>query len=257
MLGGVCELAQWAPTTVTAGLRLCAELSERFATNRAVLVPVLLTKARLAALGGDLNGAKAALVTARTHTSDLHLDVADAVIMDVTGLVDSLAGDHRLAESSYRQCQELLLELGRPKDASFYEACAARELFEQGKVAEAEAALDRLTATAPEMDLRTRVIAGALRARIAAVTSRPDQAFETATATARLSEQTDDLCLQGDCYADLAIVAAQGGQQTLAAESAATALDRYRAKGATRLIMRAQRLLGGVGDRQDLERGVS
>ncbi len=254
LLGAICELAQWAPTTVSAGLKVCAEMSERFAANRAVLVPVLLTKARLAALGGDLNGARAALAAARTHTSELHLDVADAVIMGVTGLVDALAGDHRLAESSYRRCQQLLLDMGLPGESTAYEAYAARELFEQGKVADAERALAALTQAAPGMDLRTEVIVSALNARIAAVTGRAAQALELAERTAARAEQTDDLCLQGDCYADLAIVAAQAGQQTDAAEAAAKALDRYQAKGATRLIMRARRLLGAVGDRQD--RGV-
>jgi len=75
-----------------------------------------------------------------------------------------------------------------------------------------------------------------------------------AMSTAELSERIDDPCLQGDCYADLAIVAAQSGQQAQAAQAAAAALDRYLAKGATRLAMRAQRLLAVLGDRQAPER---
>ncbi|HET9894230.1 MAG TPA: AAA family ATPase [Streptosporangiaceae bacterium] len=251
LLAAICELAQWAPTTVSAGLKVCAELSERFAANRAALVSVLLTKARLAALGGDLNGARAALAAAKAHTSDLHLNVADAVIMGVTALVDALAGDHRLAETSYRRCQRLLIDVGLAGESIVYEAYAARELFEQGKVADAERALRLLTETAPGMDLRTEVIVNALNARIAAVTGRAALALELAEGAAARSEQTDDLCLQGDCYTDLAIVAAQAGQQAEAAEAAAIALDRYQAKGAARLIMRAQRLLGAVGDRQN------
>jgi tetratricopeptide (TPR) repeat protein len=254
MLGAICELAQWSPTTVSAGLRLCAEMSDRFAANGSVLVPVLLTQARLAGLGGDLNGARAALADVRTHLSDLHLDIADAVVLSVTALVDSLAGEHRTAEMNYRACQGLHLELGRPRDAAAYEAYAARELFEQGKVHETAVALTRLSTKAHVMDLRTKVMADALSARISAASGRAAHVLDLAAETARLSEQTDDLCLQGNCYADLAIVAAQSGRQAEAAQAAATALERYLAKGATRLAVRADRLLAALGDRQMPER---
>jgi class 3 adenylate cyclase len=252
--GAICELAQWAPTTVSAGLKLCAELTERFEANRANLVPVLMTKAHLAALGGDLNGARAALVEVRTYTNELHLDISDAAIIGVSGHVDALGGDHRLAEASYRKCQQLLIEMGQPSGATTYEAHAARELFEQGKVAETVQALDKLTSAAQALDLRTELIVTSLQARIAAATGRAAQAHELATRVAQRSEQTDDLCLQGDCYVDLAIVAAQAGQQADAAEAAATALDRYEAKGASRLSLRAKRLISSVGGRVPAER---
>lgn len=250
MLGAICEMAQWSPISVEAGLKLCAQMSERFATNRAVLRAVLLTQARLAGLGGDLNGARAALAAAKAHTIDLHLDVADAVVLGVSALVDALAGEHRSAEMSYRRCQGLLVELGRPRKAAAYEAYAARELFEQGKVHEAGVALGRLSTKAHVMDLRTKVMTDSLGARISAASGRAAQVVSLATAAAKLSEQTDDLCLQGNCYADLAIVAAQAGRQTEAAQAAAVALDRYLAKGASRLAVRAQRLLATLGDRQ-------
>ena len=254
MLGAICEMAQWSPISVEAGLRLCAEMSERFATNRAVLRTVLLTQARLAGLGGDLKGARAALGLAKVHASDLHLDVADAAMLGVSALVDALAGEHRTAEMSYRRCQGLLLELGRPRTAAAYEAYAARELFEQGKVHEARVALGRLSTKAHVMDLRTKVMTDALDARISAASGRAAQVLDLAVAAAELSEQTDDLCLQGNSYADLAIVAAQAGRQVDAAHAAAIALDRYLAKGASRLAVRAQRLLATLGDGQVPER---
>jgi len=254
MLGAICEMAQWSPTTVTAGLKLCSEMSERFAANGSVLVPVLLTQARLAGLGGDLNGARAALAEARAHMSDLHLDIADAMVLGVAALVDSLAGEHRKAEMSYRGCHGLLLEMGRPRDAAAYEAYAARELFEQGRVHEAGAALGMLSARTEVMDLRTKVIVDALSARVAAASGLAAHVVDSAASTAARSEQVDDLCLQGDCYADLAIVAAQAGQQTEAAHAASLSLDRYLAKGASRLAVRAQRLLATLSDKQAPER---
>jgi class 3 adenylate cyclase len=254
MLAAICEMAQWSPTTVSAGLKLCADMSERFAANGSVLVTVLLTQARLTGLGGDLQGARAALANARDHLNELHLEIADAVVLAVTALVDSLAGEHRTAEMSYRNCQGMLLEMSRPRDAVAYEAYAARELFNQGKVHETGAALGMLSAKTDLMDLRTKIMVDALGTRVAAATGLAAHVVDLAMSTAKLSEQMDDLCLQGDCYADLAIVAAQAGQQAQAAQAAATALDRYLAKGATRLEVRARRLLAVLGDRQAPER---
>jgi|HubBroStandDraft_1064217.scaffolds.fasta_scaffold02618_4 class 3 adenylate cyclase len=247
ILGAICELAQWTPAPVGASLKLCAEMSERFATNRALLVPVLLTRARLAAVAGDLADARVALAAAKEYTTDLHLDVAEAMVMAASGLIESLSGDHRNAEASYRRGQALLLQMGRSSDAMMYEAYAARELFEQGNMPGAEQAADQLALGGAAMDLRTKVIVSALAARIAAASGRSAQAVELAADGAALSEETDDLCLQGDCYTDLAIVAAAARQQAAAADAAATALDRYQAKGASMLAARAQRLIATGG----------
>ncbi len=248
LLGALCELAQWAPTPVSVSLALCDELVERFATSRVLLVPVLFTKARLAAIGGDLDAARAALGAAREYISDLHLDVGEVVLAALTGLVDSLAGDHREAEAGYRRSHALLVQMGRVKDALVYGAYAARELFEQGDIGAADQAADRLITEAPALDLRTDVVRTALLARINAANGELDRAIELAVKATELSEKTDDLYLQGDCYADLAIVAAQASQSVAAADAATTGLDRYRAKGASMHTVRAQQLIAMVGE---------
>jgi len=248
LLTAICEVAQWSPIDVESGLRLCAQMSERFATNRAMLVPVLLTKARLAAVGGDLMQARAALAEAAAHTSDLHLqvDAADVFMLAITALVDSLAGDHKIAAAGYRRARDLLLEMGRAPDAVVYVAYAARELFDQGALTDAEQALQQLTSGAVELDPRTVVLATSLRARLAACAGQLRQAVELAASSAAMSEQADDLCLQGNTYLDLAIVARQAGQLELAERAATTAIDRYQAKGASGLIRRARNLMGTV-----------
>jgi class 3 adenylate cyclase len=256
LLCAICELAQWAPTPVRDSLRLCAEMSERFATNRVLLVPVLLTMARLAAVAGDLSIAKSALAAAREYTNDLHLDLAEVVITEVSGLVDALAGDHQRAQASYRRGQALLLQLGRTRDALAFDAYAAREAFEQGDLAGADLAARRLADCASSADgadgadgtdLRTKVVVHALRGRIAAATGQLGLAMDfSQTATAH-SDETDDLCLQGGCYTDLAIVAQAAGRPAIASHAAAAALDRYLAKGASRLADRSQKLIADAG----------
>ena len=243
LLGAICELAQWAPTPVATGLTLCAELSEQFASNRALLVPVLLTRARLAALGDDLADAQAALDTARAYTGDLHLDLADAAIMAVSGQVAALADDHGLAEVSYRRSQALLLEMGQAGEARTFEACAARELYEQGHADQASQALGRLVSNPAPMDLRTQIIAQSLDARIASTLGQHQRALDLARGVAELARSTDDLCLRGDAYLDLAMVSHHAGEADQATMAARQAMDRYQAKGATRPAARVRRWL--------------
>jgi predicted ATPase len=250
ILSAICELSQWTPTPVSVGLSLCAELSAQFAANRALLVPVLLTQARLSALADDLPGARRALAAVQECTTDLHLDLANAAAVAVSGIVASLGEQHDVAEADYRRVQALLLTLGQAGAARTYQAWAARELFEQGQVEQAWHALDQLSAelgSPGTADLRTRIVIQALTARILSARGEHDQAVRLATETARSSEGTDDLWLQGDARFDLAVVAYQAGQADEAHAAASAALDRYRARGATRLIARAERWLAAVG----------
>lgn len=240
---GICELGQWAPTTVSSGLALCAELAVKFADNGTLLVPVLLTRARLAALRGDFELARNTVLTLRGHASDLHLDLADAATCAVSGLVESLAGDHAAALAGYQQSQALLAELGQDGAMRGIQACAARELFELGRTSDAAEAAAALSAASCGPDLRTTIQLKALAARIDAENGRADLAVIAASEAVTMSEQTDDLCLQGDCLADLAVVLHSAGQLAGAAVAADRACGRYQAKEATWLSKRVERWL--------------
>jgi class 3 adenylate cyclase len=243
LLAGICEVVQWSPMDVDSGLRLCAETAHRFAANRAMLVLVLVTKARLTALNDDLDTARATLAEAATYSNDLHVDLYDAAMLGVTALVDSLAGDHRLAAVGYRRTWDLLIDLDQAPSALVYAAYAARELFEQGAVQRSELALRQLMDGPVELDPRTTVVTTSLQARLAASAGRLAEAVRLAQSAAELSEQADDLCLQGNSYLDLALVASQSAQPDLARRALGTAIGRYEIKGACGLIRRARNLL--------------
>lgn len=251
ILGAICELSQWTPTPVRAGLALCASMSARFAANRALLVPVLLTRARLSALADELPAAREALAAVAAQTSELHLDLADAATVAMSGLVAALAGEHAAAEADYRRSQDMLVALGQTAAARTCEACAAREIFEQGDLGRASRAVDKLTAdpaATAASDLRTRIIIQALAARILSARGDHDQAVQLAMTAAASSDDTDDLCLQGDASLDLAVVARRAGRAGQADAAAAAALERYRARGAIRLVARAELWLSRRGD---------
>ncbi|WP_406208198.1 AAA family ATPase [Kitasatospora sp. NBC_01560] len=232
LLCAVCELAQWAPTGVPAGLELCAMLGHRFAAGRALLIPVLVTRAHLEALGGDLDGARRTVADALAYSGDVHADLADAVVLDASGFVESLAGAHEVAEARYRQSLSVLRTTEHASDTRNTEVAIARELFAQGRTAAAAEALDRIGRDGGSPGLRARLGTAALRGRIASVRGRHEEAVAEALAARALVAGSDDPCLTGDTLFDLAIVLAAAGRTGRAREEGSAALHRFEAKGA-------------------------
>jgi class 3 adenylate cyclase/tetratricopeptide (TPR) repeat protein len=248
LLCAICELTQWAPTPVTTGLELCATLCRRFAASRTLLVPVLVTRAHLEALAGDVGAARRTLAEASTYSRDLHLDLADAAVMDAAGFVESLAGAHDAAVARYRQSLSLLHATQHALDTENTEVALARELFNQGDADAAAAALDRIERAGELTSLRARIGSAALRGRIASARGRHDQAVTAGTAARDLGADTDDLCLVGETLFDLAIVLAAAGIPGRATAEGTEALRRFEAKGATLRATRIREWLGGAGD---------
>jgi tetratricopeptide (TPR) repeat protein len=246
LLCAICELAQWAPRPVAAGLELCAALDRRFAGNRALLVPVLLTRAHLTAIAGDVDGARRILATARDYTGDLHLDLAHAAVMELSGLLESLAGAHDKAERYLRQSLSVLRSARSAPDTQNTEVAIARELFEQGQVAAAERALEEVEMDDEAASLRARIAAEALHARIASVRERHDDAVAAARRAQELSTGIDDLCLSGETLFDLAVVLAKAGMAAEAAVESVNALRKFEAKGATLLAGRVREWLADL-----------
>ncbi|MFF7588513.1 AAA family ATPase [Kitasatospora purpeofusca] len=282
LLCAVCELAQWTPTPVAASLELCALLGRRFAANRSLLIPVLVARAHLEALDGDVAAARSTLAEALTCSHDVHTDLADAVVLDAAGFVESLAGAHEVAEARYRQSLGVLRAAEHAPDTRTTEVAIARELFAQGRTEAAAAALaalappggpDRGTGDPPgdrpdgrldgrddgrddggpgdrdSGNPRARLCATALRGRLASARGDHTEAVAAATAARRLSEGSDDPCLVGETLFDLAIVLRAAGQAGRATAEGTEALRMFEAKGAALPAGRVRAWLaaGGTG----------
>lgn len=209
-----CELAQWSPKHLDEGLALCADLAERFAGDRSLLVMVLFTKARLLALRGEFAAAHALLDQAGEHARDLNLPLAGTAVLQTRALVTSLAGNHAAAALLYDEAAQTL---GMPVAASSLRVYAARERFHAGThLAELP--------SSPGLEFRAELLATCLRARAG---SRED--VEVALA---MLCRTDDPCLRGDALAELAHVAGR--------ELAEQAVELYLARGATVLADRVR-----------------
>ncbi|WP_043633798.1 AAA family ATPase [Nonomuraea candida] len=232
LLSGVCELAQWSPTPIGDGLVLCAELAARFAGDRALLVPVLITQARLLALAGETSDARAVLATAARHAADLHLDLAAGAVTQVSGLVESLDGRPPAAVALFRRAAGALRAAGQPAPAATLDVYAARELVRQGRHGEAARALDRVVAAGVRLQARGELILLALRARLASLEGDHGRAVTLAARAAERLDRTDDPCLRADVLAELAEAYRTANQPALAADAAGRALRCYAAKGA-------------------------
>lgn len=237
LLCAICELSQWSPTRVSVGLARCGELVTRFAFNRPLLVPVLVTLARLAALAGDLDTARQTLAAVFGHARELHLIVAEAAALEVAGLVESVSEAYGKAEAAYSRAEQILRAGGQVQDAQTLAAAKARALFDQGLVEEARAVLAGITRGRPEVDLRTQVLIKAVSGRLASVCGSGDRGVEVAREAARLAGQTQDPCLQAEVYFDLACVLASADRHAEGAAAAETALTCCRAKGAEGVAM--------------------
>ncbi|MFE6869726.1 AAA family ATPase [Kitasatospora sp. NPDC057692] len=254
LLCAVCELAQWTPTPVAASLELCDLLGRRFAANRSLLIPVLVSRAHLEALAGEVPAARRTLAEALTYSHDVHADLADAVVLDAAGFVESLAGAHEAAEARYRQSLGVLRAAEHVPDTRTTEVAIARELFAQGRTDAAAAALDLLggdpvdgaddgavgsaadgTAVDPAGagNPRARLGAAALRGRIASARGRHAEALAAAEAARALSAGSDDPCLVGETLLDRAMVLRAAGQAERATAEGTEALRMFEAKGAT------------------------
>jgi tetratricopeptide (TPR) repeat protein len=191
-------------------------------------------------------GARRALATARASTSGLHLDLADAAVMEMTGFVESLAGDHRKAEAHYRRALAVLRTAQQAPDTQNIEVAIARELFRQGRAGAAGLALDRIEAGSPVMSTRARIAATGLRARIAAASGRHEQALALARDAEARAAGTDDPCLAAQALTDLAVAAREAGQPREARRAGHDAQRLLAAKGADMLAARLRDWLDAV-----------
>jgi hypothetical protein len=254
----LCELARWAPTSVRAGLELCEMLAVRFAVNRALLIPVLVTQAFLAALAGDLDAARAVLSAARAQANDVHLDdLAETVVIEISALTESLAGAHGRAGDLYRQEEAMLAANGQALAARIAGTDVARELLAQDQVTAAAAALDAVGpvdgaggAGSEEASPRLRIAVTALRARVAIATRDAGRAVMLAREAGLLAAGTDDLYLAGEIHFDQAIVLRAAGLEDEAAAAGRLALARFGAKGAALPAGRVRAWLAGDGEDQ-------
>ncbi|MEY9872131.1 class 3 adenylate cyclase [Streptacidiphilus sp. MAP12-33] len=231
LLVTLCELAQWSPTPVDSALALCEDLAGRFDGDRPLLIPVLLTRARMLALAGHADRARTQIGQARRHATDLSLLPGLVACDQVAALVDALTGDHRVAASGYLRAAGLLASLGQPATAATLTVHAARAHLRAGAPESARACLDGLDRP-DELEPRGRAVQLVVRARLAQLGGDGEQALTAVDEALAAVAHTDDPCLLGEVRFGAAQVLAAAGAEVRAERLAGAALDALLAKGA-------------------------
>jgi hypothetical protein len=229
VMGALCEVTQWSPTPIPDCLPVCDELARRFSDDRALLVPVQLTTARLVALSGGLEQARSTLREVDRHVTDLRMVLATAAVSQVRGLIDSLAGSHPAAADHYRGAADARRELGHRATARTLDAYAARELIRAGRTG---GAVEALQGPAPPSELRGELVAIGVRARLAAAGHCDREVAALVEEALGKLGRTDDPCLAGDVYVELARAVAAVGDAERARSMAGLAIEQYTRKQA-------------------------
>ena len=235
LLVALCEVRQWSPTPVADKLSGCDVLARRFAADRFLRVPVLAAWARCLALTGDIARARAVLAEAGTAVEQLQLTMGRILIDQAAGLVCSLDGDHARAETHLRAAADALRVAGHLPTALTIQVQAARARIRGQSGANADAADEILTLLGrrEEMDARGRILCTATAIAITAddVSGLPRELLEDLLG---LLAGTDDPCLRGEAYFDMAQAHWRAGSHADAASLADTAAASYASVGATR-----------------------
>jgi class 3 adenylate cyclase len=242
LLGARCELTQWSPATVRTSLHTCDELTQRFAADRLLLVPVLTTRSRLLALLGDWEAAEATLATARDYATEMHAVLADIAVTQATAVVRALAGEHADAAALFGSAAGRLRAHGNELPARTLDVYAVRELLRDGQLDAARAHLAPVLARATDhhLDVRARTWIQLIRSQIACE-SRGPAVGAAITERILATIQTDDPCLLGDAWFEHAKLLRRAGQTARAAAAARRAEAHFLAKEATspaRLVRR-------------------
>jgi len=231
LLAALCEVRQWSPTPMARKLAGCARLAKRFAADRYLLVPVLTAQARCLAYTGDAAGARAALTQARATVELLRLDMGRVLIDQAAGLVCSLDGAYAEAERYYRAAADAVERVGHAPAALTLRVMAVRERARRRPDRGAAAQLAALLERSDEMDMRGRLLGLAAAVRLAALAAQGVPS--DGSAVLALLSETDDPCLRGEVYFDLAQAHRHLGHDADAAVLAAAAIESYGSVGAT------------------------
>jgi tetratricopeptide (TPR) repeat protein len=157
--------------------------------------------------------------------------------------IELLAGRPAAAEAVLRRGFGILDRMGERGLLSTVAAGLAEVIYRQGRYEEAER-FTRISeeAAAPD-DMASQIGWRATRAKFLAQRGDLEEAERLSAEVVALSDETDDLCQQGETLLSRAEVLALAGRIGEARDAMQEAIRRYEAKGAIAAIPRARRLI--------------
>jgi class 3 adenylate cyclase len=245
----------YGPTPVEEGVRRLEEILREMteaaggdagdllsAGNRAIVETTGL--AGLEAMRGEFDSARARTARAKAIFEELGQTYKLAVLAQVSGWVELLAGDLPAAEDELRRSYEALEEIGDKGYLSTTAALLAEAVYGQGRYGEAESLTEVTESLAPADDVVSQVLWRATRAKALARRGESEQAEVLAREAVGLAAGTDDLNLHADRLMDRAELMRLVGRPAEALALVSQARELYRRKGNEVSMRKAAQLLG-------------
>jgi class 3 adenylate cyclase/tetratricopeptide (TPR) repeat protein len=223
--------AAFGPTPVEEALALCHRALERVNGRPAHETNVHEHRARLEAMRGNFEGARAAIVQARGVLSELGISHALASMTDNAADIEWYAGDVEAAEREWRTGYDAFVRSRADSYRATWAAWLALALVRLHRDEEALELTIESNKLAGEDDITAQVPWREARAMILARRGESHEAERLALEAVALAQGTDWLNLQGDAQMALADVLRLAGRADDATEAARQAFERYERKG--------------------------
>jgi tetratricopeptide (TPR) repeat protein len=232
----------WGPSPATEALDRCERIRSEASGSPAAEAKAKLILAGLRGLVGDFQVARSLFGEGAATLAELGLNVSLATGRQLSGMIESLAGDEGAAEAQLRIGYEALVEMGQLGFAVGAAAFLGRTLAAQRRFEEVAALAAFMDETAPADDSVAQAHLRMLEARVAAAVGDPS-AVENARIAVAGIEPIDDLRTRGDLSLDLAEVLKALGQDARPALEGA--LELYKRKGVSPRVDAVTGLLTG------------
>ena len=219
------------PTPVGDAVVECERALEHGFDDRQARAFVLCSLARLTAMEGDIERARALIAEARRTREELGPSVLVPLTSFQSSSIEFLAGDPAAAERDLREDYEKLTALGDRFAAPVLGALLARALYEQRRVEEAAELHAEITELADAKDHETQALLFSVRALLLLEAGDAEGATKAASTAVELISVLESLDLHGDCLVVLAKTAAATGGQAAARAPLERALELYTRKG--------------------------
>jgi class 3 adenylate cyclase/tetratricopeptide (TPR) repeat protein len=187
-------------------------------------------RAHALAMLGRFDEARAILAEARAQLADRSGELALALTMDSSAVVELLAGDPATAVEFGEEAFRLLGELGEKSAQSSAAGNLARALYALDRLEEADAWARRAAELGASDDAENEMLLRQVRAKVLARRGDQVEAERLGREAVEICDTTDLVDAQGDAYADLAEVLELGGRPEGAVEALEQALARYERK---------------------------
>ncbi len=168
MLGSLPVVLLEGATPVPEALERCEQILEQVRKDQTIEARTLVVIGELHAMLGDFDKARALYRQGQMLFEDLGHRLWIAVLSQVGGIIESLAGDLEAAETELRSGYETLSGMGEKSSLSTVVALLASTVYARGDFAEAKRLADLSEANAaPEDVLSHRDPAGNARPGLA------------------------------------------------------------------------------------------